>query len=118
MRATEALEGKLQGVDEILASALDALVTSLGTPSALSPRPALFLLGYIASSTAMLEHAVWSASHRSRDEHEVDIETLVRWVKGGDFTAARKELSMVDTFDHEVNGRIVYGSNGEARGKL
>lgn len=114
-----ALQNKLDGVDEILGSALDALVTSMNSPSPLSSRPTLFLLGYIASGAAMLEHTTWSASHRNQAEHEVDVDTLIRWVKYGGLAAAREELSsVVGAFDHEVNERLVYGSNGEVKGRL
>ena len=114
------LQGNLQGIDGIITLALDALIISLSSdsPPALSPRPALFLLGYIASSTVMLEHALWSASHSNKAEHQVDVDTLIRWTKCGDLSAAQEELSTVAAFDHETNGRIVYGSNREARGKL
>lgn len=112
------LRGKIEGVGEILVSALDTLIGSLGSPSPLSPRPALFLLGYIASSTAMLEHTRWSALHRSKAEHEVDVDTLIRWVKYDGLAAAQKELSTAAAFDHEVNERLVYGINAEVKGKL
>ena len=117
-RARTVLQDKLGGVDEILTSALDTLVTSLSSPSPLSPRPALFLLGYIASSVAMLEHAVWSASHRSMTEHEVDVDTLIRWAKYGGLAATQEELSTVAAFDYKINERLVYGSNGVVKGKL
>ena len=117
-RARVVLQGKLEGVDEVLASALDALIASLSPPSSLSPRPALFLLGYIASSTAMLEHTAWSASHRSKVEHEADIDTLIRWVKHGGLAATQEELSAVATFNHKNNERLVYGGGVAARGKL
>lgn len=112
-RARVVLQGELRGVDGIIASALETLVMSLRSPSALSPRPALFLLGYIASSAAMLEHTVWSASHRSKTDHWVDVETLIRWVECGGLTAARDELTTAAATNHEVNGRIVYGSRGK-----
>jgi len=108
----------MEGVDEILTSALHALVASLSSPSPLSPRPALFLLGYMASSTAMLEHTAWSASHRTKADHEVDVDTLIRWVKHGGLVATQEELSTVAAFDHKVNERLVYGNSAEPKGKL
>jgi len=117
-RARVVLRGEIEGVDETLASALDALVTLLNSPSPLSPRPALFLLGYLASGTAMLEHTAWSVSHRSKTEHQVDVDTLTRWVKYGGLAATQEELSIVAAFDHKINARLVYGSNKEVKGKL
>lgn len=112
------LQDKIEGVDEIIESALDVLVTSLNSRSALSSRPALFLLGYIASSTTMLDHTAWSVSHRSTAEREVDVHTLTRWVKYGGLAAAQEELSIVAAFNREVGERLVYGGKAEAKGKL
>ena len=118
LQARAVLQGKIHGTDESIASALHTLVTSLSSPSPLSPRPALFLLGYIASSTAMLEHTVWSASHGTNNDHEVDINALIRWVKHSGLAAAREELSTMAAFDHKINESMVYGSNVERKGKL
>jgi len=112
------LQGKIEGADEILTSALYALVTSLSSPSPLNPRPALLLLGYIASGTAMLEHTAWSASHRTKAYHEVDVDTLIRWVKHSGLAATQEELSTGVSFNHKVNERLVYGSDEELKGKL
>jgi len=117
-QAKVVLQGKIGGADEIIASALHALVTSLSSPSPLSPRPALFLLGYIASSTAMLEHTTWSASHRTKADSEVDVNTLIRWVKHSGLAAAQEELSTVAVFDHKIIERLVYSSDAELKGKL
>jgi len=117
-QARAVLQGKINGIDETIASALHALVTSLNSPSPLSPRPALFLLGYIASSTAMLEHTAWSTSHRAKNDHEVDINALIRWVKHSGLAGAQEELSTVAVFDHKINESLVYGSGVERKGKL
>ena len=66
----------------------------------------------------MLEHTMWSASQRSKAEHEVDVDTLIRWVKHSGLLAAQEELSAVAAFVHEANERLVYGVNTEVKGKL
>lgn len=66
----------------------------------------------------MLEHTVWSALHGTNADHEVDADTLIRWVKHGGLAAVQEELLTVAGFDHKVNERLVYGSNAELKGKL
>jgi len=67
----------------------------------------------------MLEHTAWSASHRTKADHEVDINAFIRWVKHGGLAAAQEELSTVVTFDHKINERLVYRtSDAERKGKL
>ena len=75
------------------------------------------MLGYIASGTAMLDHTVWSASHKSKTEYKVDVDTLIRWVKYSGLADIREELSNVTAFDHKANERLVYG-DAEVKGKL
>ena len=113
------LGGEPGGVHEILASSLGAFVASLvSSPSPLSPRPALFFLGYIESSISIVDHTAWSALHGSRAGHRVDVGTFVRWMKYGGLAAAREGLLAVAAFDHKVSERLVCGSNTEMKGKL
>ena len=66
----------------------------------------------------MLEHTAWSASHRTKADHEVDVNTLIRWVKHSGLAGAHEELSSVAASDHKINEMLVYGSGAELKGKL
>lgn len=47
--------------------------------SPLMPRPALFLMAYVATSLYLLEHAIWSHNTAAL-EKSLDIEVFTRWV--------------------------------------
>ena len=72
----------------IIRQALEELVTSYQHPiPALVPRPALILLGHLACSIYLLEHALWSYS-TGEPTKDTDIEVFVRWtVEGGTLAA-------------------------------
>ncbi|KAJ3550280.1 hypothetical protein NMY22_g555 [Coprinellus aureogranulatus] len=65
-------------------------------------RPGLILVGYLASSLSLLEHAVWSWTQR-KETREVDVEVLRRWVLEDAFGAALEELkTMVESGSEKV----------------
>lgn len=53
------------------------------------PRPALFLVGYIASSLYLLEHAT---QNREDTERAADLEVFERWVLEGGLVAAIEDV--------------------------
>ncbi|KAH7922943.1 hypothetical protein BV22DRAFT_1036936 [Leucogyrophana mollusca] len=77
----------------------------------LVPRPALLLLGYIASSAFLLEHAIWSWSTNNA-ERETDVEVFRRWVIEGGMVAVMQDVHIARGSTKErltTNTAIVYG---------
>jgi hypothetical protein len=72
-----------------LAQILESLSSffSAGLASPTIARPLLFLVGHLASSLYLLEHAVWSyqkgASGQTESESQPDVEVFTRWVMNG-----------------------------------
>ncbi|BGP49663.1 hypothetical protein JCM10450v2_005566 [Rhodotorula kratochvilovae] len=86
--------------------------------SARLPRPALFLLGFVASAVHLVEHAAWSAKEH-RAEAEGDAWAARRWVEHGAAAEAERAVQRVlsegegDARETERRDReLVYGLNG------
>ncbi|KAK0464261.1 acyl-CoA dehydrogenase/oxidase [Desarmillaria tabescens] len=97
-----------------------ALAYKAQIPSLL-PRHALILLGNVASSLFLLEHAIWS--HKTnQDEAQTDSEVFKRWVlEGGSLTALRGvQIIQGATAEREAaNTAIVFGTDAaKFRAKL
>ncbi|KAK2465325.1 hypothetical protein APHAL10511_002679 [Amanita phalloides] len=87
----------------LIRQAVEELVTSYQQPiSPLVPRPALILLGHVACSVYLLEHAIWSHS-TGEPSKDIDIEVFVRWTKEGGTVSA---ISDVDTAKKADGGRV------------
>ncbi|KAG5634790.1 hypothetical protein H0H81_000788 [Sphagnurus paluster] len=76
----------------ILTSALTELAGALAAPiGPLVARPAIILVGFVASSTYLLEHAVW-AHNTSEKTREMDIEVVQRWILEGGMVSAIEDV--------------------------
>ena len=67
------------------------------------PRAALMLFAHVTSAIYLLEHAFWSytqgeTSARDKEEHEVDVEVLVRWVEEFGLDKAVRDVELVWEF--------------------
>ena len=114
-----ALRAELREPLHILHEGLSELVTSYQLPiPSLIPRPALMLTGFVASSSYLLEHAVWS--HTCEEvERDTDVEVFRRWVLEGGIVAAIEDVRRVkQNTDRRVesNSNLVFG--GSLRGRL
>ncbi|KIJ62634.1 hypothetical protein HYDPIDRAFT_93981 [Hydnomerulius pinastri MD-312] len=79
--------------------------------SPLVPRPALLLVGYAASATMLLEHAVWSDSTKTA-ERGADVEVFTRWVSEGGLRQSSKEVQTALGLGKEritMNSTLAYG---------
>jgi hypothetical protein len=96
---------------------LDLAINELSTtydfpPSPLVPRPALLLIGSIASSIYLLEHAIWSYAQKE-PEADVDIEVFNRWVVRSGLEGYVEEVKRakgVGKAGIEANERMVFGA--------
>lgn len=91
---------------------LSELATSYQLPiRTLIPRPALILVGFIASSCYLLEHAIWSYTN-GEAERDTDTEVFRRWVLEGGMVAAMDDVRRVKlSTDQRVqsNSSLVFG---------
>ena len=81
----------------------------------LLPRPALFLLGHVASSLYLLDHAIW-ASSTSQPGCNADIEVFRRWVIEGGLDSALANVQRAKAVPQErmqMDAEIVFGFAGE-----
>jgi hypothetical protein len=106
---------RIDDIVESLQSSLQVFVDALTPPiMPLAPRAIFFLLGYLASSIYLLEHAAWSAHQRPKEEHDTDVETLVKWVREGGLTKAKEDVLMIRRTDEgerrRFNERLLYGA--------
>ncbi|GAA5832373.1 hypothetical protein JCM11251_006426 [Rhodosporidiobolus azoricus] len=83
------------------------------------PRPLLFLLGSLASTLYLLEHAVWSA-RKNRPESEMDEWVVERWADHGGVRETVRVLERLLSEDDEKGKRemgmekaLVYGLPGK-----
>jgi len=78
----------------------------------LIPRPALMLVGAVASSIYLLEHATWSYKN-SELTKELDSEVFRRWVLEGEVEGALQALRRIRTGDSrnraQLNSRLAFG---------
>lgn len=97
----------------ILQEAMDEISVAYTKPmSPLIPRPALLLVGAIASSVYLLEHAVW-AEGQSESTKDLDAEVFKRWVFEGGMEGAIQAVkrAKIDTGTRVVlNSALVFGS--------
>jgi len=114
-----ALRAELREPLYILHEGLSELVTSYQLPiPSLMPRPALMLTGFVASSSYLLEHAIWSHTD-GEAERDADVEVFRRWVLEGGIVAAIEDVRRVKQSTNrrvESNSRLVFG--GSLSGKL
>lgn len=70
------------------------------------------IVGYAASATMLLEHAVWSHTTKTSDR-DVDAEVFVRWVNEGGLSSSLREVLEVSTGHNgeriSMNSMLVYG---------
>jgi hypothetical protein len=82
--------------------------------SPLVPRPALLLVGSIASSTYLLEHAIWSYTQKE-SEAELDVEVFNRWIVQSGLEANILEVSKAKDAGRtqervKTNKKLVFGT--------
>jgi hypothetical protein len=106
-----ALQTELREPLDALREGLSVLKKSYQLPiPSLLPRPALMLMGFVASSTYLLEHAIWSYNHEET-ERDMDVEVFRRWVLEGGLVATIKDVRRTKlNVDQRVqsNSRIVF----------
>ncbi|KAF9013268.1 acyl-CoA dehydrogenase/oxidase [Cyathus striatus] len=112
------LKVHLQSFVDILQLGLTELATAYKPPMPpLIPHPALMLVGSIASSIYLLEHATWSyLTHQP--EADIDIEVFKRWISEGTLWTAITDVKKVrENIDDRVatNARIVFGSSAKSK---
>lgn len=78
----------------------------------LIPRPALMLVGAVASSIYLLEHAIWSYKN-SEQTKELDSEVFRRWVLEGEVEGALQAVRRIRTGDSrnraQLNAQLAFG---------
>ncbi|KAJ7108438.1 acyl-CoA dehydrogenase NM domain-like protein [Mycena crocata] len=74
------------------------------TGNLLLPRSLLVLLGHVASSTYLLEHAIW-AEKQGESSASIDWDRFSRWMQEGSLAAA---LSAIEALDTCTDNRIKY----------
>ena len=109
------LQAQLRQPLDILNKALSELGQQ--PTSVLAPRPVLILTGFMASSTYLLEHAIW-ASASGEPTREVDVEVFQRWAVEGGMLAAIDDVRRAKQ-DAEVRAandlRMVFGESLRAK---
>ncbi|KAK4055896.1 hypothetical protein OIO90_003153 [Microbotryomycetes sp. JL221] len=93
-------------------------------PTKADPRLArvlLYHIGYLASSTCLIEHAIWS-SKQNRAEAEVDRVTASRWIQHGDARTTSAQLqSLLEAsssdrrFERQMDSALVYGPRSDSK---
>jgi len=90
---------------------LEEMAAAYKSPlSPLVPRPALILVGYIASGLYLLEHATW-AHNTGQPDCVSDVEVFRRWTLEGGLVAAIEDVRRVKTASEErmnLSSMIVY----------
>jgi hypothetical protein len=61
----------------------------------------LMVLGYVASSVYLLEHAIWSSNSELQGEGEVDVTVFIRWVLESSLVPSLRELERLLRLDSE-----------------
>jgi len=78
----------------------------------LIPRPALMLVGAVASCIYLLEHAIWSYKN-SELTKELDSEVFRRWVLEGEVEGAHQAVRCIRTGDSQnraqLNAQLAFG---------
>lgn len=98
------LRTRIASTIEVLHSSLEIIIQALTPPvHVLAPRPVFFLLGYLASSLYLLEHAIWSGEHD-------DADILRNWVEDG-MVKAKEDVHRLKETDVPLLERLVYGSS-------
>lgn len=106
----EPLDALHEGLSEL------AISYKLPVPS-LIPRPALILMGFLASSSYLLEHAIWSYTN-GEAECDTDIEVFRRWVLEGGMVATIEDVRRAkQSTDQRVqsNSSLVFGGCSQAK---
>ena len=113
-----ALRTELQEPLVVLNEGLDELATCYQLPlTPLIPRPALMLMGFVASSSYLLEHATWS--HINREvERDSDVEVFRRWVLEGGMVSVIEDVRRAkQRADQRIqsNSVLVFGNPPKAK---
>jgi hypothetical protein len=75
------------------------------------------LMGFVASSTYLLEHAIWSYNH-GEAERDTDVDVFQRWVLEGGIVATIEDIRRIkQNVDQRVqsNSRLVFGASSRAK---
>ncbi len=107
---------------DTLRRSIDCAISAYKPPiPTLMPKHALILLGNIASSLFLLEHAVWSHT-TNQNEAQTDSEVFTRWVlEGGLLTAVHnvKIIQAATAKREAANAAIVFGKDtAKSRAKM
>ncbi|KAJ3497462.1 hypothetical protein NLJ89_g10346 [Agrocybe chaxingu] len=112
------LQQKLSPSLAIVKTAIEELPSCFSQPmKPLIPRPALLLVGAIASSVYLLEHAIW-AHNTSEPTKELDVEVFQRWVREGGVEADIQAVSRAKADSGErvsLNSALVFGSREKSK---
>ncbi|EAU86035.1 acyl-CoA dehydrogenase domain-containing protein [Coprinopsis cinerea okayama7 len=116
------VQPRLNDATGLLREALATLPKVYSTPMhPLAARPGLMVVGYIASSISLLEHALW-ALNIGEPTHDVDIEVARRWVLDAGFNGALEDLKKALSAGEDqikLNKEIVFGTvSNSVRTKL
>jgi hypothetical protein len=98
----------------LLRTLLQQLPSLYASPTTLQTRPLLFLLGHLASSLYLLEHALWSFETKYQS-WEVDVDVFKRWVDEGGIGEVLREVEVLKKEGEAREARdkgIVYGGGG------
>lgn len=116
-----ALQNELREPLDVLLEGVGELATSYQPPiSSLILRPALILMGFIASSSYLLEHAIWSCSNVEA-EHDTDVEVFRRWaLEGGMMMVIADVRCAKSNTDRRLrtNYSLVFGGSSTPKAKL
>ncbi|KAF8964393.1 acyl-CoA dehydrogenase/oxidase [Flammula alnicola] len=102
----------------ILKEAIEEVIPSYKKPmNPLVPRPALMLIGAIASSIYLLEHAIWSYNN-SEPTKDLDVEVFKRWIFEGGVEGAIQAVQRAKVNTEErvkLNSALVFGPNAKPK---
>ncbi|PFH54068.1 hypothetical protein AMATHDRAFT_845 [Amanita thiersii Skay4041] len=103
---------------DVLSEALKEIATSYQQPiQPLVPRPALMLMGCVASSIYLLEHANWAYA-TGEPTKDIDVDVFMRWVIEGGTMAAIADVKKAKQSGEgriAANSSMVFGGLGKAK---
>ena len=103
---------------QTLRAALRAVKSAYQSPiPSLLPRPALILVGHVASALLLLEHASWSHTKNLVDS-SLDAEVFSQWVLEAGLDAALSEVTRAQSAKKKrevMNSHLVFGSCEDLR---
>ncbi|KAF9483462.1 hypothetical protein BDN70DRAFT_904191 [Pholiota conissans] len=112
------LHQKLSSEINILNDAITEISAAYTKPlKTIVPRPALMLVGAIASNVYLLEHAIWSYT-TTESTKELDVEVFRRWILEGGLEAAIQSVqrAKVDVESRiNTSSALVFGPDAKSK---